>query len=67
MRSVDTNLPFWQWPRLGLAFLRAGLENRLESRSIQREMTTPYITEGGANVLLPDWDLILPYVAEYFQ
>jgi LCP family protein required for cell wall assembly len=62
--SVDTNLPLWQWPRLGLAFLRAGLSNRLDSRTIRREMTTPYITDGGANVLMPRWDLIQPYVRE---
>ncbi len=65
--SVDSNLPLWQWPRLGLAFLRAGWTNRFDSRTIQREMTTPYITDGGANVLLPNWDLIRPYVKDIFQ
>jgi LCP family protein required for cell wall assembly len=65
--SVDTNLPIWQWPRLGLAFLRAGLSDRFESYTIRREMTTPHITEGGANVLLPNWALINPYVQEIFQ
>ncbi len=65
--SVDSNLPFWQWPRLGLAFLRASVSDRFESRTIQREMTTPYITDGGADVLLPNWDLIRPYVNEMFQ
>ncbi len=67
LSSVDSNLPLWQWPRLGLAFLRAGLSSRFDSRAILREMTTPYITDGGANVLLPKWDLIRPYVKEIIQ
>jgi anionic cell wall polymer biosynthesis LytR-Cps2A-Psr (LCP) family protein len=65
--SIDSNLPFWQWPRLGMAFLRAGLSSRIDSHTITREMTTPYITDGGANVLLPNWDLIRPYVKEVVQ
>jgi len=60
--SVDTNLPVWHWPRLGLALARAGLSDRLDSQTISREMTTPYLTDGGANVLMPRWDLIQPYV-----
>jgi LCP family protein required for cell wall assembly len=67
LSSVDSNLPLWQWPRLGLAFLRAGWGSRFDSRTIQREMTTPYITDGGANVLLPNWDLIRPFVKQIFQ
>lgn len=65
--SVDTNVPVWQWPRLGLAFARAGLTGRFDSRTIQREMTTPYITDGGANVLMPKWELIQPYVQEILR
>lgn len=64
--SVDTNLPFWQWPRLMVAFLRAGLTGNLDTRTIQREMTTPTVLESGANVLLPNWDMINPYVQGMF-
>lgn len=63
--SMDTNLPAWQLPRIGLAFLRASLTNTIQSAAIQRQMTTPYITSGGANVLLPKWDLINPYVKSF--
>lgn len=66
MSSIDTNLPAWQLPRIGVAFVRAVVTNHLDNRTIQREMTTPYITDGGANVLLPNWDLIRPYVKEMF-
>ena len=62
--SVDTNLPFWQWPRLGFAVLRAGIGDSINNTTIQREMTQSYITSGGADVLLPNWDLIHPLVKE---
>lgn len=64
--SVDTNLPIWQWPRLGMALVRAGITDQIDTRTIRREMTTGYITENGANVLLPNWDLIRPMVSEMF-
>lgn len=63
--SVDTNLPLWQMPRLGLAVLRAGADG-IDSRTIQRDMTTPFTTDGGAQVLLPQWDRINPMVDEMF-
>jgi LCP family protein required for cell wall assembly len=64
-RSVDTNVPIWQWPRLGLALLRAG-PGGIDSRTITREMVTPYVTDQGADVLLPDWDRINPLVKQMF-
>lgn len=64
--SIDTNLPFWQWPRIGVAVLRAGPEG-IDSRTIQREMVTPFTTEGGAQVLEPRWDQIDPMVDEMFH
>lgn len=65
LRSIDTNLPVWQYPRLGLALLRAG-PDRMDSRTIQREMVTPYTTDQGANVLIPDWSKINPLLIEMF-
>jgi LCP family protein required for cell wall assembly len=65
VRSVDTNIPLWQWPRLGLALLRAGPDG-VDSRVLSREMITPFTTSGGAQVLLPNWDLINPVVMEMF-
>ncbi|MBE0695768.1 MAG: LCP family protein [Anaerolineaceae bacterium] len=65
LRSVDTNLPLWQWPRLALALMRASLTG-FNSQTVQREMVTPFITEGGAQVLLPNWDLIHPVVKDLF-
>ena len=65
-RSVDTNIPIWQLPRLGLAVLRAG-PSGIDNRVIQREMVTPYTTDQGANILLPDWGKINPLIAELFD
>ena len=63
--SVDTNLPVWLWPRLGLALLRAGPDG-IDNRTLDREMVTPYTTSGGANVLLPNWERINPLLQEMF-
>jgi anionic cell wall polymer biosynthesis LytR-Cps2A-Psr (LCP) family protein len=65
LRSVDTNLPVWQFPRLALAVLRAGPDG-IDNRIIPREMVTPYITDQGANILLPNWGAINALVAEMF-
>lgn len=65
-KSVDTNLPIWLWPRLGLAFLRAGPEG-IDNHVISREMTTPFITSEGANVLAPKWQQIHQLVRQIFN
>jgi LCP family protein required for cell wall assembly len=65
MAAVDTNLPAWEWPRLALAFLRAGPDG-IDSQTLPREMTTPFVTSGGADVLLPNWGLIRPFVKNLF-
>lgn len=65
MAAIDTNLPAWEWPRLALAFLRAGAGG-IDSQTLPREMTTPFVTSGGADVLLPNWGLIRPFVKTLF-
>ena len=64
-RSIDTNIPLWQWPRIGLALLRAG-SGGIDNRTINRNMVAPITTQAGANVLLPDWLLINPVLFEMF-
>lgn len=64
-QAVDTNIPVWQWPRIGMAFLRVG-PNGIDTRSITREMVNPFTTSGGANVLGPNWEMINPAVDEMF-
>ena len=64
-RSIDTNIPFWIWPRLGVAVLRVGPDG-IDNRTIGREMVTPFFTDQGANVLSPNWGLINLVVDEMF-
>jgi LCP family protein required for cell wall assembly len=63
--SVDTNLPVWLWPRLGVALLRAGPDG-VESYQVSREMATPFTTDQGASVLLPNWSMIHLLVQQVF-
>ncbi len=65
-RAIETNLPLWQLPRLGILILRIGIEN-IDSRIIDRTMTTPYTTDQGASVLLPQWEQIYPLIEEIFH
>ncbi len=64
-RSLDTNLPAWLWPRLGLALLRVGPDG-LDARLLPREAFQPFTTSAGAQVLLPRWDRIDLLVEEVF-
>jgi LCP family protein required for cell wall assembly len=62
---LETDIPIWLWPRLGLAVLRTGPDG-IDNRVISREMVVPFTTEGGANVLAPDWTKINPVLEEMF-
>ncbi len=66
MRVVDTNIPFWQYPRFALLILRVGID-QMDTRIIDRTMTTPYTTDQGASVLLPNWDPIRNLIDEVFH
>jgi len=66
IKAVDTNLPPGVWLRIGLTFLRAGSDG-MDARTLPREMVTPFVTSGGADVLLPKWPLIRPLVFEMFN
>ncbi len=63
--SLDTNIPFWVWPRLGFALLRLG-PGGIDHHVISRDYVSPTVTSEGAQVLLPEWPLILPLVGEIF-
>jgi polyisoprenyl-teichoic acid--peptidoglycan teichoic acid transferase len=65
LQAVDTNIPFWQIPRLTFALLRAPLFG-IDSRVISREMVVPFQTSAGAQVLAPNWDAINPVLLEMF-
>jgi polyisoprenyl-teichoic acid--peptidoglycan teichoic acid transferase len=62
---IETNIPFWQWPRLLFALLRA-LVVGIDSQTITREMVIPFQTSEGAQVLAPNWDAINPVLRRMF-
>jgi len=65
-QAVQTNLPIYDWPRLGLALVRAALTNSINSRVLDRDYVTPFTTDQGANILLPNWDAIRPLIVDLF-
>jgi anionic cell wall polymer biosynthesis LytR-Cps2A-Psr (LCP) family protein len=48
-----------------LAVLLAGQEG-LQSYAVNEDMTIPFTTDSGAQVLLPRWEIILPLVSQIF-
>jgi polyisoprenyl-teichoic acid--peptidoglycan teichoic acid transferase len=62
---LETNIPLWQYPRLIFALMRSVLFG-MDGRTITSEMVTPFQTDGGAQVLAPNWDAINPLIKEMF-
>lgn len=65
LEVVDTNIPFWQWPRLSFALVRSVFFG-VESQTITRDMVTPFQTSAGAQVLAPNWEAIRPLLEDMF-
>jgi hypothetical protein len=65
-KTVETNIPLWQLPRLLFALVRVPFFGGVKSEIISREMVTPFVTSGGAQVLLPNWDAIRPVLKNMF-
>jgi LCP family protein required for cell wall assembly len=66
LQSVDTNIPIWIYPRLVYASLFSAVKG-FDARTFDREMITPWITDAGAQVLIPNWDRINPLLFELFR
>jgi len=66
VQAIDTNIPIWDWPRLSIALMRAVLFDGIDAITIPREAVTPWVTDAGAQVLLPNWDVISPIVRDLF-
>lgn len=61
--NIETNIPVWRWPQLVFTILRVGPKN-IDSRTIERDMVDPFITDDGAHVLIPRWEEINPILSE---
>ena len=65
IRTVDSNIPLWQIPRLMFALLRVPFFG-VDARTITSDMVYPFVTSGGAQVLAPNWELINSVLLEMF-
>ena len=62
---VKMNIPVLLWPRLLFALIRSG--DNIDARAINRDMVQPFTTDQGAQVLLPNWDVIRKITTEMFE
>ena len=65
IEMVDTNIPLTKWPLFAITVLRVGPDG-IDNRIISREMTHPFTTDQGAQVLGPNWSIINPVLMEMF-
>jgi LCP family protein required for cell wall assembly len=65
IEMVDTNLPWHRWIYLAGTMLRLGADG-IDARVISRQMTFPFTTDQGAQVLAPNWQSINPLLQEMF-
>jgi len=66
IKNVQTDIPFWLWPRLATGFVFSAIKG-FDAHTIDRNYVTSWVTDGGAQVLLPNWELILPEVHQIIQ
>jgi polyisoprenyl-teichoic acid--peptidoglycan teichoic acid transferase len=67
MKSVDSNVPFFYYPRIAYTLLFSAIRGYDMQILDRYTMTTPWVTEGGGQVLLPNWDAINPVIEKYFK
>jgi len=65
LEMVDTDMSLTKWIYLGITVLRVG-QDQIDAHLITREMTHPFTTSDGAQVLGPNWDAINPILLEMF-
>jgi LCP family protein required for cell wall assembly len=67
IRSIDTNVPFFYWPRIVFSVFCSSIGGFHMQTFDRNTMITPWVTEGGGQVLLPNWDAITPMIEKYFK
>lgn len=65
-KSLESNVPIWVYPRLVYATIFSAVSG-FDSHTLDRDMVTPWTTDGGAQVLLPNWDKINPLLYKLFR
>lgn len=64
--TIQTDIPAWLYPRVLYSVAFSAIKS-FDSQTLPREMVTPFLTNQGAQVLLPNWDLINPLVKTVFR
>lgn len=64
--AVETDLPIWLWPRVGYGVLFSAIKG-FDAHTFDRNSITPWVTNEGAQVLLPNWDLMNPLIDGLFK
>lgn len=65
-QSIETNIPVWLWPREIYGVLFSAVKG-FDAHAITREMITPWTTDQGAQVLLPNWEIMNPLIDRLFK
>ncbi len=64
--NIDTDLPIWLWPRTAYALIFSSLKG-FDAHTLDRTMITPWVTDEGAQVLKPNWELMNPLIDGLFK
>lgn len=67
LNAIDTNVAFFEIPRIGVALVRAIISDSINSQTINRDMVYPTVTSEGANILIPNWEMINPMLSDMFN
>ncbi len=65
-QAIETDLPIWLWPRVGYGVLFSAIKG-FDAHTFDRNSITPWVTNEGAQVLLPNWDLMNPLIDGLFK
>ena len=64
--NIETDLPIWLWPRTAYSLIFSGLKG-FDAHTLDRSMITPWVTDEGAQVLVPNWELMNPLIDGMFK
>ncbi|MHB8088619.1 MAG: LCP family protein [Anaerolineaceae bacterium] len=64
--NIDTDLPIWLWPRTAYALIFSSIKG-FNAHTLDRSMVTPWVTDEGAQVLAPNWELMNPLIDGLFK
>ncbi|PKN99419.1 MAG: hypothetical protein CVU42_07930 [Chloroflexi bacterium HGW-Chloroflexi-4] len=64
--NIETDLPIWLWPRTAYALIFSAVKG-FDSHTLDRTMVTPWVTDEGAQVLAPNWEVMNPLIDSLFK